>query len=207
MGGRSNKGPPALAQGGKLMERSTDEVFATCMRRYQPGATETAIRMLGDADEAEDVVQDALTRIYREGVPADEETFRDQLMYRVRRMAKNSKARSRRREARREHWTQAYRQAMSPAPDEEVVSLLRVDAETARRALAALPPMQRACFELIIIGGHSAEEAARRFGIHGVTAREHAARARRALVSWFTRRTRETTCAGVLAHAAIGRAP
>ena len=167
-------------------ERATDDQFSTYMRRYQPGAYATAARMLGDLDDADDVVQDAFRRTYRDGAPAAEPEFRELLMYRVRRLAKNFKARGRRREQRRAAWM--LESAEREAEDVEGAELSRVDAESALRALAALPEMQRICFQLIVVGGRSSEEVARLYRINGVTARQHAARARKALAATFDRR-------------------
>lgn len=164
-------------------ERATDEQFSTYMRRYQPGAYATAARMLGDLDDADDVVQDAFRRTHRDGAPASEPEFRELLMYRVRRLAKNFKARGRRREQRRAAWV--FASAGMEAQDMEAAELTRVDAEAALRALTGLPEMQRICFQLIVVGGRSSEEVARLYRINGVTARQHAARARKALAARF----------------------
>ena len=137
--------------------------------------------MLRDADQAEDIVQDAATRIYQEGAPALDQDFRDRLMYRVRRLAKNFKARERRRGVRREAFAETSATSLPLLTAVEDGELQRLDAETALRALASLPPMQRTCFALIVLEDHSSEEVARMYGINGVTARQHAARARTAL--------------------------
>ena len=137
--------------------------------------------MLRDADQAEDIVQDASARIYQDGVPVLDQDFRDLLMYRVRRLSKNLKARERRREVRREALAETSATSL-PAPSaEEERELQHLDAETAACALASLPPMQRTCFALIVLEDLSSEEVARMCGISGVTARQHAARARMAL--------------------------
>lgn len=163
------------------MRSTVDERFSMYVQRHRAAALATATRMLGDADQAEDIVQDASTRIYQEGVPMLEEDFRDLLMYRVRRLAKNFKARERRRQLRREALVETSARSLPEATAVEEAELRHLDAETAARALATLPPMQRDCFALIVLEDHSSEEVARLYGINGVTARQHAARARAAL--------------------------
>ena len=56
------------------------------------------------------------------------------------------------------------------------------------KALSALPPMQRTCFQLCVVEGFSSGEAAAALGIAEATVRVHVLRARRALrdllVAW-----------------------
>jgi RNA polymerase sigma factor (sigma-70 family) len=59
--------------------------------------------------------------------------------------------------------------------------LARVDADTVRRAMEALSPMQRACFELVTVRGLSTEEVAAMHAITESTVRQHVFRARGAL--------------------------
>src|SRR5205809_564637 len=59
--------------------------------------------------------------------------------------------------------------------------LARRDAAAATRALETLSPMQRACFELVVLRQLSAKEVAAMHGIAESTVRQHVFRARAAL--------------------------
>lgn len=64
---------------------------------------------------------------------------------------------------------------------ELLAAAARVDGAAVLRAIAALPPMQRACTELVVVRGLAAEEVAAMHGISESTARQHVFRARAAL--------------------------
>ena len=165
------------------MHTSIDAVFSTYMRQYSPLASRLALRMLHDGDEADDIVQEAFTRLYLDGASMEADAFRNELLYRVRRLVRNKRAREQRVEARRNAWAREIRRD-SPAIDEaESMELSRLDASFIERALSGLSPVQRRCFESIALAGRPSEEVARECGISGVTAREHVRRARRALAT------------------------
>lgn len=170
----------AIGEGGD-MNAMIDDMFSAYLERHRAAALAVATRMLRDADQAEDIVQEAASRMYRDGMPAGEGEFHNLLMHGVRRLAKNFNARKRRWEMRRHALAQVVTAAVLPVTAVEERELQRIDARTAARALACLPRMQRACFTGIILEGHSSEEVARIHGINGVTARQHSARARKAL--------------------------
>ena len=161
--------------------RGDDDAFARLVRRHIRAATLLAAQLLGDPDEAEDIVQDAWTIVHREANAFDgARPFPPWFFAIVRRMAANRRAREFRR-ARLMRWRGAEAVSpIAPAPSDEVLST-RLDAEAARRAMEDLSPMQRACFELVTDRDLSIEEVAAMHGISESTVRQHLFRARAAL--------------------------
>ena len=165
--------------------RGDAAAFGVLVRRYGRPATLNAAQLLGDADEAEDAVQDAFTVVYR-GAHAFDATrpFAPWFYTIVRRLAANRRARDRRRERLRALWGRgpAFEQSTS-SPDDALLS--RIDAAAsaalAARAMEALPPMQRACFELVELRDVPIAEVAVMHGISESTVRQHTFRARAAL--------------------------
>lgn len=159
-----------------------DAAFATLVRRYIRPATLLATQLVGDADDAEDLVQDAFTVVHREAGRFEQgRPFAPWCFAIVRRLAANRRAR----EVRRARLMQLWRAAPVSTPSHEDATLARVDAGALVRAVAHLPPMQRACFELVVIRELSIEEAAAMHGIAESTVRQHVFRARAALKEVF----------------------
>jgi RNA polymerase sigma-70 factor (ECF subfamily) len=161
--------------------RGDGSAFGVLVRRYIRAATLLAAQLLGDADDAEDVVQDAFTVVHREARAFDaSRPFGPWLFGIVRRLASNRRMREARRSRLLRLWK---RHPDSPNAglrgDEAIVA--RLDAQAAARVLAELPPMQRACFELVATRGLSTNEVAAMHGIAESTVRQHVFRARAAL--------------------------
>ena len=165
----------------QLLAASADgdgAAFGELVRRYIRQATLLAAQLVGDADEAEDVVQDAFTIVYRDAARFDRSRpFGPWCFAIVRRLAANRRARA----ARRARLLRLWGRAPESAPSHEEPALSRVDAATAMEAMTHLPPMQRACFELVVIRDLSIEEVAAMHGIAEATVRQHVFRARAAL--------------------------
>jgi RNA polymerase sigma-70 factor, ECF subfamily len=154
--------------------------FAVLVRRYIRAGTFLAVQLLGDRDEAEDVVQDAFTVVHRKAKTFDaNRPFGHWFFAIVRRMAANRRSRDLRRARLLRLWRGATAEPTSPPPDDAL--LARVDCAIARRAMAELSPMQRACFELVAVRDLSIEEVATMYGINESTVRQHVFRARAAL--------------------------
>ena len=152
--------------------------FAVLVRRYIRPATLLAAQLLGDADDAEDVVQDAFTVIHRDAGRFERgRPFAPWCFAIVRRLAANRRAR----EVRRARLLRLWGSGPSAAASHEDATLARVDAGAATRAMADLPAMQRACFELVVVRDLSIEEVAMMHGITESTVRQHVFRARAAL--------------------------
>jgi RNA polymerase sigma-70 factor (ECF subfamily) len=153
--------------------------FGVLVRRHIRTATLFAAQLLGDADDAEDVVQDAFTIVYRNAGTFDAaRPFPPWLFGVVRQLAQNRV----RRERRRSHLLRLWRSEpapVAPAPDEGVHA--RLDADAAARAVAQLPMMQRACFELVAMRDVPIADVAAMHQISESTVRQHVFRARAAL--------------------------
>ena len=161
--------------------RGDGAAFGVLVRRYIRPATLLAAQLLGDRDDAEDVVQDAFTVVHREAGSFDaERPFAPWFFAIVRRLAANRRAR----EARRARLLQLFWRRESPESsavggEDRVVAGL--DGAAALRAMEYLSPMQRACIELVVLRGVSTEEVAAMHGISESTVRQHVFRARASL--------------------------
>jgi RNA polymerase sigma-70 factor (ECF subfamily) len=156
-----------------------DRAFAVLVRRYVRPATLLAAQLLGDVDDAEDVVQDAFTVVHRNARGFDAaRQFAPWLFAIVRQLAANRRAR----EARRARLLRLFgRGTMAEPQHADALVAARDDAALASRAMQDLAPMQRACFELVVLRGLSVEEVAAMHDIAESTVRQHVFRARAAL--------------------------
>ena len=161
--------------------RGDGVAFGVLVRRYIRAATLLAAQLLGDRDDAEDIVQQAFTVVHQRAASFQKDRqFGPWLFAIVRRLAANHRARDLRRSRLLRLWgkgTVAEPEAIST----ESVSLARVDAEAAHQAMAELSPMQRACFELVTVRDLAPEQVAAMHDIAESTVRQHVFRARRAL--------------------------
>ena len=155
--------------------------FAVLVRRYIRAATLLSVQLLGDRDEAEDVVQDAFTVVHRNARAFDaERPFPPWFFAIVRRLAANRRARELRR-TRLLRWFRLGTLSEAASHEAENAVFARLDAATVSRAVEDLSPMQKACFELVAVRGLSTEEVAAMHGISESTVRQHVFRARAAL--------------------------
>jgi RNA polymerase sigma-70 factor (ECF subfamily) len=134
--------------------------------RMAPVAYGLALRIMGDADGAEDTVQEAFLRVWRRAdrYEAGRGAPRPWLLRLVRNVAIDH-LRSRGARARAEHrgGVQAHEQPPSPErPDDLVLQKERRD--VVRAALDALPPEQRRMIEIAYFEGLSHSEIADREG-------------------------------------------
>jgi len=162
--------------------RGDAAAFAVLVRRHIRNATILAVQLLGDQDDAEDIVQVAFTIVYERARTFDgRRPFTPWLFAIVRRLAANKRARDARRERLLGIW--GGRGGVVQPSESNVHGALDAqhDEETVREALDDLSPMQRACFELVSLRGISTGEAAAMHGISESTVRQHIHRARRAL--------------------------
>ncbi len=161
--------------------RGDDVAFAVLVRRYIRAATLLAAQLLGDRDEAEDIVQDAFTVVHRNVHTFDAgRPFAPWFFAIVRRLAANRRSRDVRRERLLRLWGKGTI-AASMSPPADAGLLVSLDATAVRRAMENLSPMQRACFELVAVRDLSTEEVAAMHGISESTVRQHVFRARAAL--------------------------
>jgi RNA polymerase sigma-70 factor (ECF subfamily) len=161
--------------------RGDGSAFAELVRRYIRAATLLATQLLGDRDDAEDIVQEAFVVVHRKAQSFDAgRPFAPWFFAIVRRLASNRRSRDLRRARLLRLWGRVSSIELTSAPAASAL-LARLDAEAARRALEELSPMQRACFELVAIRDLSTEEVAAMHGISESTVRQHVFRARAAL--------------------------
>jgi RNA polymerase sigma-70 factor (ECF subfamily) len=154
---RSDEELMALFQKGELA------AFNELVQRYKDPLTSFAFRFLGDRDEADDIVQESLVRVYRNSA-----TYRVSMKFStwVYTIAANlAKTRARRRSMRRMirlGFTDDGREreipSMSPSPDEETDELLRE--EKVHQAIQKLPVEFRQALVLRDIQELSYEEIA-----------------------------------------------
>jgi RNA polymerase sigma-70 factor, ECF subfamily len=157
------------------------DAFGRLVRRYIRAATLLATQLVGDHDDAEDVVQDAFTLVYRQANAFDgARPFAPWFYAIVRRLAANRMAKAARRRRLLRLWGARDDVELTSTRDIGAMDA-RVDADAARRAMAALSPMQRACFELVVIRDLSIPDVAAMHGISESTVRQHVFRARAAL--------------------------
>ncbi|MGH7710745.1 MAG: RNA polymerase sigma factor [Gemmatimonadaceae bacterium] len=171
--------------------RGDGAAFAVLVRRYVRAATLLAAQLVGDSDEAEDVVQDAFTVVHKRASTFDaQRPFSPWFFSIVRRLAANRRSRDLRRARLLRLW--GWETVTEPAsPQAEHVLLARLDAAAARGAMEDLSPMQRACFELVAVRGLSTEDVAVMHGISESTVRQHVFRARAALRTVLEGKQRE----------------
>ena len=170
--------------------RHEERAFAVLVRRHIRGAVLLAAQLLGDRDDAEDVVQDAFTIVYdRAGTFDAERPFPPWLFGIVRRLAQNVRARSARRARLRRLWGKGAECDENSSTENALLARVdaAMDAGVARQALRALSSMQRACFELVVLRDLTPEEVAAMHGIAEATVRQHVFRARKALQGALTR--------------------
>lgn len=161
--------------------RGDDRAFAYLVRRYIRTGTLLAVQLIGSVDDAEDVVQDAFTVVYREARSFDgSRPFAPWFFAIVRRLAANRRARELRRGRLLQRWWRGS-DVDSSSPDPERATAARVDADQVWRAMESLSSMQRTCFELVVIRGLATEDVAAMHGIAESTVRQHVFRARAAL--------------------------
>jgi len=175
--------PAALA--GARGEGSA-QAFEALLSSHAGAILGTVRRLLGDAEEARDVTQDALVKAHvRLGSFRGESSLRTW----VTRIAVNEALRRLRRRGlgRRvlalvgRQPTAAPGYGLGEAPSPEVALSAREDAARLARALERLPAMQRAALVLRHLEGRSIEEAAELMGVGPGTVKTHLVRALRRL--------------------------
>jgi RNA polymerase sigma-70 factor (ECF subfamily) len=161
-------------------QEGDDAAFAALAAAWHPQVFRWACGMVEDPDDADDVAQQVLVRLY-----AHLGRFRGQARFStwLYQITRNAARDARRRRGRR---LRAHERMLTADPPPATVAPVddsgRAElAEHARAALAGLPERQRAVFDLVELQGYAAREAADLLGISPPTARSHLLRARRAL--------------------------
>jgi len=161
--------------------RGDDVAFAVLVRRYIRAATLLSAQLLGDSDDAEDIVQDAFMVVHRKATTFDvHRPFAPWFFAIVRRLASNRRARDLRRE--RLLRLSGSRTLADPSRFQTHEAFVaHANAEMVTRAIERLSPMQRACFDLVAVRGLMISEVAVMHGISESTVRQHVFRARATL--------------------------
>lgn len=137
-----------------------------------------AIALTGSVDDAEDVVQSAMERALRHESNWAEHSRLDSWMYRIIQNLWIDELRTKRR---RNVPLDAV--AELAADDGRDVIAAHVDLDTARRALAALPPDQRTVLCLVVVDGMTYQQAASVLEIPVGTVMSRLSRARAAMAT------------------------
>lgn len=158
--------------------RAGDEAaFGHLVRRLVRPALATAWELAGTREDAEEVVQDAFARAWRELPRYDPgRPFAPWFFTILRNLGRNAARRDRR-------WSTVeledslHGEDRGGAGDDQG----EIEPDLVRAALEELSPMQRACFRLVRLEGFPTVEVAGMLGIDGATVRVHVHRATRAL--------------------------
>ena len=161
--------------------RGDAPAFGVLVRRHIRAATFLAAQLLGDRDDAEDIVQDAFTVVFEGTARFDSaRPFLPWLFGIVRKLALHRRARTARRARLLRRWGKGT--VAEPEPVQiEAALLAGADMELVRSLMMELSPMQRACFELVTVRDLSPAEVGAMHDISEATVRQHVFRARRAL--------------------------
>lgn len=177
--------PPDRSSDGALLARlaaGDDAACAELVRRYARSATLFAAQLLGDRDDAEDVVQAAFVLVVQRAAELDpSRPLGPWLFAVVRRLALKRQARRARRRALWRRWQGADDRSIASTASAEPAVEAASDLALVRRELRALAAMQRACFELVVLRDVSVDEVATMYDISASTVRQHVFRARQAL--------------------------
>jgi RNA polymerase sigma-70 factor (ECF subfamily) len=158
-----------------------DSAVAELYDRYSPMALGLALKIVRDAQEAEDVVHDAFVAIVERAdqYKAERGTVVAWLVTAVRNLALD---RTRRRTRRAQITDEELRhEPADPVLDPESISWIAREREAVRKALERLSQAQRVTLEIAFFEGLSYPEIAEREGIPLGTVKSRAARALAAL--------------------------
>jgi len=163
------------------------EALEEVLRRSYPLVHRWALVKAGDPDDAEDVTQEVLVRLYTSLRRYHGRSRFTTWLYQVtRNAALDLQRKERRRRARRT--SEAAADVQSDHPEDERLGRMEAGrlAGIVRRFLTQLPERQREVFDLVDLQDVPAVEAAAMLGMQPATARVHLFKARRALREHLT---------------------
>ncbi len=150
------------------------EAFHTLVERHSRRAFQLAFRMTGNEQDAEDVVQEAFIRAYRQLGRFEARAHFGTWLHRI--VANCSVDFIRARRARFAHAStdalQPADQPESPAPDPERLAASAQIQQTVATAMSTLSPLERAAFTLRHYEGRSIAEIGKTLGL-GTSATKH----------------------------------
>lgn len=146
-----------------LLARAADgsePAFVTLYRRYAPAVFGLALRMTGSRETAEEVAQDAFTRVWN-GAGSFDRTRSSAAAWMLRIARNRAIDELRRRRARPEQALGAWEETLPSADgDPAGPSELAEEQRRVRRAVTALPAAQREALALAFFGGRTHAEIA-----------------------------------------------
>ena len=176
---RIDEGISALVRGAQAGDEAA---FERLVRRYYEQIHRWALARTGDQDDADDVAQEVLVRLYRHLVSFDGRSVFTTWLYQVTRSAAADLHRKR---ARRERLTlkavrEARPQVWDPRGEESAADEWRAS-DLVRAFLGELSDRQREVFDLCDLQGFGPAEVSGMLGMEPVTVRSHLFRARKAI--------------------------
>lgn len=138
------------------------ERYATLVQRYQDAYRRFAVRMLGNADDADDALQLAFVRAFRALRQCKDPARFGAWLYQI---VINECRTFGARKTRRERRVVRDEMALEQAPDLRTNDEPVLDVETVQRALDQLDPAQREAFVLKHVEGMNYEEMAALTGV------------------------------------------
>jgi len=173
--------PPDDADLIRKAQAGDEEAFATLVDTWHPRILRWATGLLDDADDADDIAQQVLVRLYGKLSSFRGAARFSTWLYQITMNATRDAMRRRRRRVRALDRMRVLEPPLETA-DPVAEPLDRADlVRRAREALSTLPDRQRAVLDLVDLQGLAPHEAATLIGIAPATARVHLLRARRAL--------------------------
>jgi len=169
---------PSEAELLRRAQAGDDEAFTRLVEAWHPRVFRWAAGMLDDADDADDVTQHVLVRLYAHLPRFRGHASFSTWLYQITRNAARDAWRRRGSRLRALERLHVLDRPVAAEPDPEASDDV---VARARAALASLPERQRAVFDLVELQGYAPHEAAALIGIAPATVRVHLLRARRAL--------------------------
>ena len=175
----SSRDASPVAQWTERVRQGDARAFEALFRSLYPPLVRFAAGLAGEADEADDLVQEAFVRLWERRTTLDPERSVRALLYRTVRNLAYNRTRDR---SRRRHLLESH-EPPEASPRADVVLEARHTAEHLRRAVAALPERQREAFLLTRVEGLSHTDVADVMGIAAATVNVHLVRALKTLRS------------------------
>ena len=139
------------------LQRGSHEAFATLFLRHYSAVHAILYRLLGNAEEAEDVAQEVFLKLYQHPLVGTREHNLRAWLYRVAtNLGYNALRAGRRRQERQER---SEREPQAEVADPVALTLAREERETVREVLGRLSQPQQACLILRYQGLSYAEVA------------------------------------------------
>jgi RNA polymerase sigma-70 factor (ECF subfamily) len=175
---RIDEGVPALVRGAQTGDEAA---FERLVRRYYDRIHRWALARTGDADDADDVVQEALVRLHRHLPGFDGRSQFTTWLYQVTRSAAGDLHRKRSRRQRLADKAVRLAGPVAEDPREVETTDERQAAGLVKTFLQELSERQREIFDLCDLQGFGAVEVSAMLGMEPVTVRSHLFRARKTI--------------------------